>query len=70
MRYKTTRNKGTGRLAVSYIIYKKYLQNLKYSVPTWNACMYISFNFAWDSIQLGFVRCEQRTTGAGRDKIC
>ena len=26
---KTTTNKGTGRLAVSCIFYKKYLQNLK-----------------------------------------
>ena len=42
MRYKTTRNKGTGRLTLS-CIYMKYLQNLKYNVPK---DMYFSFNFA------------------------
>ena len=33
--------------------YKKDLQNLKYDIPLG---MYFSFNFAWDSIQLGLVR--------------
>ena len=32
--------------------YKKSLKNLKYSVPK---DMHLSFNFAWGSIQLGFV---------------
>ena len=55
MSCKTARNKETGRLAVSCIFYEKYLQNLKYNVPLWNTCMYISLNFVCDSIQLGFV---------------
>ena len=33
MQCKRTRNEGTGSLAVSCIVYKKYLQNLKYNVP-------------------------------------
>ena len=56
MRCKATRNKGTGRLAVSCIFFyknlKKYLQNLKCNIPK---DMYFSFNFAWDSIQLGLL---------------
>ena len=51
MGYKTTRNKGSGRLALFCSFYKKYLQNLKYNVPK---DMSFSFNFAWDSIQLVF----------------
>ena len=49
---KTTRNKGSGWLALSYIFYKKQLQNLKYNV---SKDMYFSPNFAWDSIEPGFV---------------
>ena len=37
---KTTRNKGTGRLAVSCILLQEILQNVKYSVPK---DMYCSF---------------------------
>ena len=51
MGYKTTRNKGTGRLVLFCIFYKKYLQNLKYDVPK---DMFFSFNFALGSIQLVF----------------
>ena len=51
MRCKTTRNKGTARLAHLVFFYKKYLQNLKYNAPK---DMYFSFNFTWDSIELGF----------------
>ena len=46
MRCKTTGNKETGRLADKASIvffYKKYLKNVKYSVPK---DMYFSFNFA------------------------
>ena len=40
-------------VAVFVFFYKKHLQNLKYNIPLG---MYFSFNFAWDSIQLGLVR--------------
>ena len=48
--YKTTRSKRTGSCSL-YFFNEKYLQNLKYDVPSG---MYFSFNFAWDFIQLGF----------------
>ena len=60
MQCKTIRNKGTGTLAVSCLFYKNFLkmhlQNLKYNAAKG---MDFSFNFAWCSIQLGFVRLVQ-----------